>query len=152
MSRRDGMGQLDGNNDERFIVDEDDFCLCDRCGRIMAKLMVVASKKKLEIPMPAKPATKRKEYPRPTNVSKAPYIRDWWSNKWENERGQYVNKPWMGRKPPREASQPIRTVKRPPRELDRWVKVISPTNKHYVKDTPIYKNGYNPDIPSMTRT
>lgn len=66
--------------------------------------------------------------------------------------GQYVNKPWLGNEPPREAFQASRIVKPPLGEINRWVEVITPANRQHVRSLPVYKYGYNLEFPSMTRT
>lgn len=54
--------QLNNKDDGNNLVQEGDLCLCDRCGKIMANLMVMAAKREVKVSAPAESTQKRKEY------------------------------------------------------------------------------------------
>lgn len=55
-NRNTWESQVNNKDDRKDLVEEDDFCLCDRCGQIMANLMVMAIKREEEVCAPAKSA------------------------------------------------------------------------------------------------
>lgn len=42
--------QFSNNDDEKNLIKQDNFFLCDRCGKIMANLMAMTAKRELEVP------------------------------------------------------------------------------------------------------
>lgn len=44
--------QLNSKDNGKDMVEDDDFCLCDRCGKIMVNLMAMATKREMEMPVP----------------------------------------------------------------------------------------------------